>query len=178
MSIRYPDFNESGIPLAYFISFRCYGTWLHGDGRGSVDRFHNAYGTPRLPHDENLRSQMLARMKHVPVELNARRRKAVEDGVKETCELRGWLLKAINVRTNHVHTVVIAGPKPELVLNAFKANATSKMLAANAWQRGLKPWSRHGSTRYLWTEKSLERAVDYVLNGQGDELPDFDKWNE
>ena len=25
-------------PLAYFITFTCYGNWLHGDERGSVDR--------------------------------------------------------------------------------------------------------------------------------------------
>lgn len=178
MSAHYPDFNESGIPLAYFISFRCYGTWLHGDERGSVDHLHNLYGTPKLPPDEEMRNQMLARMKHEPVELSAKRRNAVEDGIKETCDIRGWALQAINVRTNHIHTVVTANQKAELVLNAFKANATSKMIASNAWQRGIKPWSRHGSTRYLWTEKSLERAIDYVINGQGDELPDFDKWNE
>jgi hypothetical protein len=41
-------FNDH-TPLAYFIMFRSYGTWLHGDSRGSVDRLHNTYGTPRLP---------------------------------------------------------------------------------------------------------------------------------
>jgi hypothetical protein len=38
-------------PLAYFITFTCYGTWLHGDQRGSVDREHNAPGTPVLTPD-------------------------------------------------------------------------------------------------------------------------------
>jgi hypothetical protein len=31
--------NDTDIPLAYLITFRCYGTWLHGDKRGSIDRF-------------------------------------------------------------------------------------------------------------------------------------------
>ncbi len=35
-------------PLAYFITFTCCGTWLHGDERGSVDREHNTPGTPVL----------------------------------------------------------------------------------------------------------------------------------
>jgi hypothetical protein len=26
----------------------------------------------------------------------------------------------------------------------------------------------------LWNEKSVARAIDYVLYGQGDDLPDFD----
>jgi REP element-mobilizing transposase RayT len=170
---RDSEFNESGIPLAYFISFRCYGTWLHGDERNSVDRSHNIYRTPMLPPDEKMHCEMRLRMKHDPVELNAKRREAVEYGIRETCNIRDWVLRAINVRTNHVHTVVTAGQKPELVMSAFKANATRKMIAASVWQRGLKPWSRHGSTRYLWNEKSIVLAIDYVINGQGDELTDF-----
>jgi REP element-mobilizing transposase RayT len=117
-------------------------------------------------------------MKRDPVELTVMRRAAVEEGVRENCDKRGWVLRAINVRTNHVHSVVTAGCKPEPVMNAFKANATRKMVEACAWQRGIKPWSRHGSTRYLWTEKSVDRAIDYVINGQGDELPNFDEWDD
>ena len=26
------DFDDNEFPLAYLITFRCYGTWLHGDG--------------------------------------------------------------------------------------------------------------------------------------------------
>ncbi len=32
------------LPLAYFITFHCYGTWLQGDAPGSVDRSHNQPG--------------------------------------------------------------------------------------------------------------------------------------
>ncbi len=32
-------------PLGFLITFRCYGTWLHGNQRGSVDREHNKIGT-------------------------------------------------------------------------------------------------------------------------------------
>lgn len=42
-------------PLAYFISIRTYGTWLHGDDRGSVDRQHNEFNTPMLPANSHLR---------------------------------------------------------------------------------------------------------------------------
>jgi hypothetical protein len=44
--------NNTDTPLAYFISFRIYGAWLHGDNRGSIDRFHNKYGDPYLPQRE------------------------------------------------------------------------------------------------------------------------------
>jgi hypothetical protein len=31
-------------------------------------------------------------------------------------------------------------------------------------------WTRHGSTRYLWTDRDLESAVFYVVELQGVEL--------
>jgi len=43
--------TEKSIPLAYLITFTTYGTWLHGDPRGSVDREHNVWGTPFLDPD-------------------------------------------------------------------------------------------------------------------------------
>ncbi len=178
MSDSDTEFNLSGVPLAYFISFRCYGYWLHGDDRGSVDRNNNIYGTPTLPPDEEKKHEMRLRMKRDPVELTVARRSAVETAIREACDIRGWVLKAINVRTNHVHSVVTANRKPELVMNAFKANATTMMINCSVWQRGLKPWSRHGSTRYLWNEKSVARAIDYVIHGQGGELPNFDEWDD
>ena len=38
-----------GYPLGFLITFRCYGTWLHGDERGSIDRGHNSPGEEPLP---------------------------------------------------------------------------------------------------------------------------------
>ncbi|MDQ3490280.1 MAG: hypothetical protein M3449_04330 [Acidobacteriota bacterium] len=35
--------NDTDIPLAFLTTFRTYGTWLHGDKRGSIDRFHNVF---------------------------------------------------------------------------------------------------------------------------------------
>ena len=44
--------NDTDTPLAYFISFRGYGTWLHGDQRGSIDRLHNQYRSPYIPAND------------------------------------------------------------------------------------------------------------------------------
>ncbi len=98
------DFDDNEFPLAYLISFRCYGTWVHGDTRRSVDRKQNAYGTPKtLPNPKLQRSDM-KQLKHPPVSLNARQRPIVERAVREVCDHRRYMLRAINVRTNHVHT--------------------------------------------------------------------------
>ena len=43
-----------------------------------------------------------------------------------------------------------------------------------AWDEPYTPWALRGSNRRLWNEESLARAIDYVINGQGDDLPDFE----
>lgn len=37
--------------------------------------------------------------------------------------------------------------------------------------KGEKLWTRHGSTRYLWNEASVEAACRYVRDGQGADIP-------
>jgi hypothetical protein len=119
--------NDTDIPLAYLITFRSYGTWLHGDERGSVNRCRNQYKSARLPHEKKWLKTNSQRLKSDPVILDASQRQCVDAATRETCDIRGWHLYAINVRTNHAHTVVSIGDKkPEVALNAFKANATEK----------------------------------------------------
>ena len=167
--------NDTDIPLAYFISFRTYGTWLHGDKRGSIDRFHNRYRSPYLAPNEKWLEHNRQHLKTEPLILRARHRKSVEAAIRETCGIRNWLLQALNVRTNHIHTVVSASQKkPEVVLNAFKANATRQLRQDGCWTHSFSPWADKGSKRRLWNEQSVSRAIDYVMNGQGDDLPDFD----
>lgn len=40
-----------GYPIAYLITFTTYGTWMHGDKRGSVDKRHNRYGSEFVSRD-------------------------------------------------------------------------------------------------------------------------------
>ena len=171
-------FNESRVPLAYLITFRCYGTWLHGDERGSIDRRHNAYGSGLIPPDERWRRHNARSLKYEAVELDAARRDAIEAALRETCAFRKWLLRAVNARTNHVHAVVSAGCRPETVLRDFKAYATRLMRERGCWLHDYSPWSEGGSRRYLWTERSVELAVEYVVECQGGPLPDFNQYRE
>jgi len=167
--------NNTDTPLAYLITFRSYGTWLHGDERGSVDRFHNRYGTPYLPANPKLFEQKVRLLSHEITILRASQRQSVEEAIRETCDVRKWILRAFNIRTNHVHTVVSIGTaKPERALNAFKAYATRKMRKNGCWSSDHSPWTDKGSKRRLWNERSVQKAIEYVLYGQGEELPDFD----
>ncbi len=167
--------NDTDVPLAHLITFRCYGTWLHGDSRGAVDRFNNQYKSPYLSPNESWLEYNKRILKYDPVSLNATQRRSVERAITEDCELKGWLLRALSVRTNHVHSVVSIGvTAPRRALSSFKANATRQMRADDCWQLPHSPWVIKGSKRNLWNERSIERAVEYVLYSQGDELPDFD----
>ncbi|CAN5608663.1 transposase [soil metagenome] len=168
------DWNETGIPLAYLFTFRCYGTWLHGDERGSIDKFNNKHDTPYLPENQNWHKFNQEILKFDPVELNDKMRHSVEIALRETCAKRKWEIYAVNVRTNHVHLVAsIGSSNSKKALIAFKSNATRKMREDGVWQFEHSPWAEKGSRRYLWNEKSIEAAIDYVINGQGKPLPKF-----
>ena len=142
------DFDDNEFPLAYLITFRCYGTWLHGDQRRSMNRKQNVYGTPRIAHKPGLERTERGQLQHEPVTLNAKQRAVVEKAVREVCLHRKYRLRAINVRTNHVHVVVSIGVvKPSRALNALKANATRQLREDRNWNNARSPWADKGSER-------------------------------
>ena len=170
MKRDYVDFQDRSEPLGFLITFRTYGTWLHGEDRGSVDRRnYNRYGTPGMPPNKRLLAEETMALRHAPVVLSPEQRIVVEDAIREVCDQRDYALHAVNVRSNHVHSVVTAPRKPEFVLNSFKSYATRKLRESNLLNESIRPWARHGSTPHLWTEEDMEAAINYVLNGQGDE---------
>jgi REP element-mobilizing transposase RayT len=170
MSAACSESEPEQFPLAYLITFRCHGTWLHGESRGSVDRFNNRYGSPTLPPNERWRKHNLRELKQPRVSLDARQRTAVEEAIRETCKVRRWEFWATNVRTTHIHTVVSAKCKPEQILIAFKANSTRKMRERGCWSQAESPWVERGSKKYLWTESDVINAVTYVEYDQGEPL--------
>jgi REP element-mobilizing transposase RayT len=166
--------NDTDIPLAILITFRCRGTWLHGDTRGSVDRFNNEFTAPTIPPNKPWERHNFEQLKGEPFRLNGRARELVRQAIVETCELRIWRLYEVNVRTNHTHAVVGAGAiAASKVLHALKANATRYLRQNGEWPYSYSPWSDKGSNRLLWNDKSVGLACDYVKFGQGDDLPDF-----
>ena len=167
----YIDFQDRSTPLAYLITFRCYGTWLHGDERGSMDRrFHNRYGAPKIAPDPDKVASRERLLKSPPFLLGPQEREIVERAIKEVCCVREYLLYAANARTNHVHSVVSNSGRPERIMDSFKAYSTKALRTAGLLGVNDRAWSRHGSTKYLWTETEITRAVEYVLYSQSDEL--------
>ena len=170
MKKDYIEFDQRNSPVGYLITFRCYGTWLHGDERGSVDRYHRRYSSPLLPPSVQRTNHDRRLMKQSPVFLDRLQRTSAECAIRSTCEIRKWILWTLNVRTNHIHVVVSADKKPGAVMTALKANATRSMKDAGRWKGSLSPWAHGGSKKYLWTEKQLADAIAYVDCDQGESL--------
>ena len=174
--MKTPDYNSECIefPLAYLITIRAYGTWLHGDDL-AVDRHgHNIYGTPRGALNPGLVRVMEASMLSPPVIFTGEQCKIIEDAIKEVCRCRKYHLSAVNARTNHAHAVVSAHCKPEPIADAFKSYSTRRLREARLISPTLHPWARGRSRRYLWRPQHVARAIKYVRFGQGEDIPSFD----
>jgi len=73
-----------------------------------------------------------------------------------------------NLRTNHGHVVVGAEEDPDRIAGAFKAYATRALRSEFEFFRSAKIWTRGTSTRYLWKNRHVEAAIDYVKFCQED----------
>ncbi len=160
-------------PLAYFLTWTTYGTWLPGDERGWVEK----PGRFRAP-DAELQTAAKRRMIEPALTLDAEQRRIVEDTIADHCRIRGWLLHAASARTQHVHVVVSAPErKPDDVMDQFKAWCSRKLgeRVRSQQSAGEQPrrnwWTQGGSKRWLNDEGDLEAAVLYVREGQGEATP-------
>ncbi len=122
MKRDYIEFQDRSVAVGYLITFRCYGTWLHGDERGSVDRrYYNRFGTPKIMPNAEMVSRKEKMLKQEPFFLGKRERAVIKQSVIEVCEVKGYPLFAINVRTNHAHVVTGNAGKPERMMNTLKS---------------------------------------------------------
>jgi REP element-mobilizing transposase RayT len=164
----------SSDPVAYFITFTTYGTWLQGREPGWIDREHNTFGTPVPAPNASREAGHRARMRQPEYRLDIKRRVIVLNTILEVSSHRGWRLWAAHVRTNHVHTVVTANTKPEKVMTDYKAWASRRLREAFDEDADRDRWTQHGSTLYLWSDAAVFEKVEYVVNGQGEKLEYYD----
>jgi REP element-mobilizing transposase RayT len=157
--------------MVYLLTFRCYGTWLHGDERGSVDRFHNQPGEPMLGPSPKLQCHRRNLLKSGVAHLNVDVQVVVDAAIREAAASRTWTIHALNVLSNHVHVVIECDEivTPERVLSYLKARATHYLRQQDLAEPGERVWEYHGSTRYLKSKAAIEVACEYVLNHQNSE---------
>ncbi|KTD66063.1 transposase [Legionella shakespearei] len=169
--------SEKAIPLAYFITFTCYGTWLHGEKPSSVDRFNNTPQTNFLPFNKKRSHLVKMKMSETPYSLDESRRSIVLNSIIKACKHRQWVLLAAHVRSNHVHLVIHTLLQPETIMNTIKSYASRHLNLMQLDGSRINRWTRHGSTRYLWNESEVESTIQYVINEQGLPMAVFENKN-
>ena len=151
-----------GDPLAFFITWTVYGSYLQGDERGWRRRRQGN----QLPQPCLARWRR-ERLKYDVILLSPAAREVVETECHRHCDHRGWHMWAVNARSNHVHAVVAAdGYSGAIVRDQLKANCT----------RGLRERWRDFCDRDVWTvggdwscinlEEDLEEVCLYVREAQ------------
>lgn len=156
--------------MTYLITFACYGSHLAGEHEGVVDYKRSRPRDPYVALNQQRARAYRARLRHEPYRLDLVRARLVLGAIVETCRYRGWHAYAIHVRTSHVHVVINAAPKPEKVMNDLKAYASRKLNECKLDPPETIRWARHGSTRYLNGDASLNAAIRYVADEQGDPI--------
>jgi REP element-mobilizing transposase RayT len=157
------------VAIAYFSTWTTYGTWLPGDDRGWFKRGRGWQEPNRMRAFE-----AALRMTEDAVTLDAEQRRLVHKAIADHCGIRGWVLHAVNCRTNHVHAVVTAPDRPlELPREQFKSWCTRRLKelerARQAGRRGPVRehwWTERGWDEYIDQEDELAELMWYVLEGQ------------
>jgi REP element-mobilizing transposase RayT len=148
-------------PLAFFITWPTYGTWLPGDERGWVE-YHCGWQLPKPA----LELECKSRMTEEACMLNLSQRQLCERQVAETCHYRKWQMLAVAARSNHMHIVVAAQKtNPKKIRKDIKAWC-ARRLGASFDPTRENWWAERGSIRYIWTEDSLAIVIAYVNEAQ------------
>ena len=79
-------------PLAYHITFGTYGTRLHGDERGTVDRSMNQPGDPIIGRDDDWNRIERERLNFPPREFTPVQRLLIEELIPLVCNRGKWTL--------------------------------------------------------------------------------------
>jgi len=149
-------------PLAFFITWTVYGTFLQGDERGWRKRQQGE----QLPQP-NLARWRNQRLKHPVKLLDQAQRAAVDNEVQRLANYRSWRLWAHSVRTNHVHIVVTAADHTgSKVRDQLKANSTRILRELWPCWQDRPVWTTGGDWKIINDAKDLEQVVFYVSEAQ------------
>ena len=106
--------------IAYHITWGTYGTRLHGDPRGTVDREHNQRDSPILGFDEHRWEREKERLKFPPVCLTEEQRILAEFLIPKVCERGYWTYRRCAVGSDHVHVILTSPNDPETIRRLLK----------------------------------------------------------
>ena len=149
--------------FAYHITFGTYGTRLHGDPRGTVDREHNEFGTHVLGYDEHRWEQEKENLKFPPVILTREQMRLVEELIPIICQRGHWIYRTCAAGPDHVHVILTSEHDPETIRRLLKRWLSQEMSARYCLPDGAVWWAECGSIRWIDSESYYKNATDYVM---------------
>jgi REP element-mobilizing transposase RayT len=149
-------------PIAYHITFGTYGTRLHGDPRGTVDRSMNGPGEPIIGADRGWWELERGRLKYEPVILTAEQMGFVESVLPEICDRGGWQFHTGAGGPDHIHNLITADADGEAVRKWLKRWLGEAL--SSEWKRpdGATWWAEGGSVKWVWNDAYYARVFGYV----------------
>ena len=149
-------------PLAFFITWTVYGTYVQGDERGWRRRCNGSQEPQPL-----LAQWRRDRLKHDILPLSTEQRQVVEKTCHDHCNHRDWHPWAVNARTNHVHVVVTANDYAgRTVRDQLKANCTRALREQWPVFVDRPVWTVGGDWECINSEQNLETVCQYVREAQ------------
>ena len=153
---------------AYFITLRTYGSWIHGNPKGSVTRQNNIFNTPRFSYCKKWQDTMQNAMQETRLALNKNQRETLLQSMVNTCHYNHWRLLAAHVRVDHAHLVLQSAFSKEETMGKIKCYATKELKKNYPVLRDRTHfWSRHGSTKNIWIPEEIFYFLYYVVRDQG-----------
>jgi transposase IS200 family protein len=109
-------------PLAIFLTWTTYGSWLPGDQRGWMDRHDKCTVKKSSPQ---LESSSRSLMREPAFILSEGQCEVVRQSIQKTCTIRNWKIYALSIYSNHVHVLISCSDKNgSQALNMLKAHCT------------------------------------------------------
>lgn len=148
-------------PLAFFITWPTYGTWLPGDERGLIE-YHRSWQIPSKSLELHCRACMTEKQCLLTID----ERQIVLRQIQETCDFRNWKHFASDCRSNHAHILIgAANTSPKKIRVDIKAWCTRRLRELSRQDR-INWWAERGSIRYVWDEESLAKVMQYICEAQ------------
>ncbi|MBT3200740.1 MAG: hypothetical protein HN350_12580 [Phycisphaerales bacterium] len=149
-------------PLAYHITFGTYGSRLHGDPRGTVDRRQKSYGQPIVIHSEYRVQMATDQMKRQPILLTTDQCVFAQKEIEDICERGQWEFIQTACAPSHVHVLLASHREPKAIRRWLKRWLGESMSACWALPDGQSWWAMGGSIKCVWDKEYLQNVEQYI----------------
>lgn len=149
-------------PLGYFLSWATYGTRLHGDPRGTVDRTQTGHRDPILGPDKERWEYEQEKMNFPPVILTREQRLFAESGIPRIWERGLWKYDTCAVAPDHVQVILTSAHQPKAIRRILKRWLGQYLSEKWPLDEGATWWAECGSIKWLIDPAYFQNACGYV----------------